>query len=295
MRFTVFTPAYNRANLLGILYGSLKRQTFKDFEWVVVDDCSKDNTADLFNEWTKEKNDFEIRYIKREKNGGKHRAINDGVATARGEMFVIVDSDDWLREDALELADKLEKTIKNKNQFAGVAFNKCYPNGDLVGSTFEGEILDATNLERKKYGMLSDKAEIFYTAVLRAFPFPEFEGEVFVTEATVWNEIAHAGYKIRWCNQNVYYCEYLPGGLSDNAFKLNLKNPLGWRYYYERSMVWYKKDKLAWIQFFMLYIRFSLHATKKITIKKGYFFLTMFLLPLCYINYLRDKYKFKKM
>jgi len=293
MRFTVFTATYNRANLLGILYASLKRQTFKDFEWIVVDDCSKDNTTDLFDEWTKENNGFEIRYIKREKNGGKHRAINDGMAVARGEMFFIVDSDDWLREDALELADKLEKTIKDKDQFSGISFCKCYPNGDLVGSTFKGEVLDATSLECKKYRIWGDKAEIFYTAVLRSFPFPEFEGEIFVTEDTVWNEIAHAGYKIRWCNQNIYFCEYLPGGLSSNAFKLYVKNPLGARYYYERHIVWYKSVSVR-LQSVMQIVRFSLHAKKKNNVKGFFLFLTLIFFPLSYIIFLRDKCKLKK-
>ncbi|MBQ7385547.1 MAG: glycosyltransferase family 2 protein [Ruminococcus sp.] len=74
-RITVFTPTYNRAYIISNLYNSIKKQTFKNFEWLVVDDGSTDNTEDLFKKWQHEDNDFVIRYYKTV-NGGKHRAIN---------------------------------------------------------------------------------------------------------------------------------------------------------------------------------------------------------------------------
>ena len=97
---TVFTPTYNRAYIIENLYKSLQRQTFKDFEWLVIDDGSTDNTEELFASWTNEIS-FPVRYIKQQ-NGGKHRAINRGVKEANGELFFIVDCDDYLREDAVE-------------------------------------------------------------------------------------------------------------------------------------------------------------------------------------------------
>ena len=91
---TVFTPTYNRAYSLPRLYESLQKQTFKDFEWLIVDDGSTDNTVDMVTGWSKE-GKLTIRYIQMT-NGGKHRAINKGVALAKGKLFFIVDSDDWL-------------------------------------------------------------------------------------------------------------------------------------------------------------------------------------------------------
>ena len=97
---TVFTPTYNRAYIIPKLYESLKRQTVKDFEWLVVDDGSTDNTSELLAEWTKE-NDFPVRYIW-QPNGGKPRAITKALAEAKGEWFFIVDSDDFISDDAIE-------------------------------------------------------------------------------------------------------------------------------------------------------------------------------------------------
>ena len=91
MMITVFTPTYNRGYIISNLYDSLKRQTVKTFEWIVIDDGSTDHTEKLFQNFLKEKNDFSITY-KKVPNGGKHRAINKGVSLAKGDLFFIVDS-----------------------------------------------------------------------------------------------------------------------------------------------------------------------------------------------------------
>ena len=101
MKITVFTPTYNRAYIIENLYRSLQRQTVKDFEWLVIDDGSTDNTQELFDKWISEENAFPIRYYK-QRNGGKCRAINRALDLAQGELFFTVDSDDYLTKDALE-------------------------------------------------------------------------------------------------------------------------------------------------------------------------------------------------
>mgnify|MGYP000231771201 CR=1 FL=1 len=78
---SVFTPTYNRAYILPALYQSLQRQTCRNFEWIIVDDGSTDNTGELIASWQKDHNDFTIIYRKQQ-NGGKHTAINYGVALA---------------------------------------------------------------------------------------------------------------------------------------------------------------------------------------------------------------------
>lgn len=98
---TVFTPVYNRAYIINQLYQSLLRQTNYGFEWLIIDDGSTDNIAELVSQWIADTEDFEIR-LYRQPNGGKHRAINRGVQLAKGDAFLIVDSDDYLTEDAID-------------------------------------------------------------------------------------------------------------------------------------------------------------------------------------------------
>ncbi len=204
MRITVFTPTFNRAYIIEKLYQSLKKQTFRDFEWIVINDGSIDNTNELFKEIMIDSHDFSIRYFS-VPNGGKHRAINLGVNLAQGELFFIVDSDDYLTDNALEIIDNIEKGIPQakKNEFAGICGLRGYDEKNYIGTTFEKEnqdTLDITVLEREKYNISGDKSEVFYTSILKKYPFPEFKNEKFVTECVVWDKIAHDNYKLRFFN-----------------------------------------------------------------------------------------------
>lgn len=229
MKITVFTPTYNRAYTLPKLYESLKRQKFTDFEWVIVDDGSTDNTADVVSRMIEESPVFCIQYLRTE-NGGKHRAINRAIDLAQGELFFLVDSDDWLPDDSLEYIDQIESGIptEQKNNFAGIYGLKCHLNNEIIGRTFQGEKLDINFLQRNKYGIRGDKAEVYYTRVLKQYPFPEIEGEKFLTERIVWDKIAYDGYLIRFFNHNVYYCEYLEDGLTHGGYALYANNPKQW-------------------------------------------------------------------
>ena len=120
---TVFTPTYNRAYILGNLYRSLQRQSFRDFEWLIIDDGSSDNTEELAVQWQNEGNDFPIRYDK-VPNGGRCRAINKGLNLAQGKLFFIMDSDNILTDSALERVNCWEKTITDNSMIAGVIGNR---------------------------------------------------------------------------------------------------------------------------------------------------------------------------
>lgn len=241
MRITVFTPTYNRGYIIDHLYQSLRRQTFTDFEWIVVDDGSTDDTKGQFERYLKEQNQFSITYLQTE-NGGKHRAINRGVSAANGDLFFIVDSDDYLTDTALERIDRIDKTIPHNTdeKFGGVCGLKGYSETSIVGKTFDGELLDIRTLDRPKYGISGDKAEVFYTEVLKKYPFPEYPGENFITECVVWDKIAADGYKLRFFNEIVYICDYLPDGLSAHSAELFAATPKGYGLYLYQSALFKK-------------------------------------------------------
>ena len=175
---TVFTPTFNRGYIIETLYRSLCRQTNKDFEWLVVDDGSTDNTQELIQSFVKEAL-IEIRYIK-QPNGGKHRALNRGVKAAIGELFFIVDSDDYLADNALEQIAKHYDDIRDDASFAGVCGIRAFFSGKRIGGDCDFGILDCSSLDfRYKYHYKGDMAEVFKTEILRQYPFPEIEGEKF--------------------------------------------------------------------------------------------------------------------
>ena len=123
---TVFTPTYNRKKELSNLYNSLLSQTYKDFEWLIVDDGSKDDTKSLINKFKTEKK-IRINYIYKE-NGGKPSAYNVGLINAKGEIFLCVDSDDIISSDALKIIyDDYKKNYENSNRGEenNVEFGAC--------------------------------------------------------------------------------------------------------------------------------------------------------------------------
>ena len=234
---TIFTPTFNRAYIISKLYESLLRQTYTDFEWIVVDDGSTDDTGKLLTEFIVEKK-ISIRYVRTE-NGGKHRAINKGVALARGELFFIVDSDDYLTDDALKAVHDEWRKIRDKQDLSGLCF-RCisYNDSRVIGEPFPAYAFESDHIEiAHRYKIFGDKAEIFRTDVLRQFPFPEIPGENFIPEALIWCRMSKQ-YKILFIDRGIYMCEYLPDGLSKN-FLLNLKrNPKGFRLFYREQLTY---------------------------------------------------------
>lgn len=246
MNITVCTPTYNRAHLLNKLYTSLKKQNYNSFQWIIVDDGSTDDTEAIVNEFIKE-NNINIRYIKK-KNGGKHTALNIGIDNAEGELFWIVDSDDYIIDDALKYIWNKWCELKDNKDFAGLSALRGYENKKVIGTTVNEEYIDADVLTyRYKYRVLGDKSEIYRTDILKKYKFPEYKEEKFLTEAVVWNRIANDGYKIRWFNKVIYICEYLEGGLTNTSDKNIMDSWQGTTLYY-KELLSYKqvplKDKI---------------------------------------------------
>lgn len=258
---TVFTPTYNRAYIIEKLYRSLQSQTISDFEWLIIDDGSTDKTKELFDTWMKENNKFPIRYYKVE-NGGKHRAINKATDLAQGKLFFIVDSDDHLTEDALETIIRWADGIPIGEKYCGISGNRGNNIKEFIGTTFIGEYIDATSLERKLNNISGDKAEVFYTEILRRYKFEEINGENFITEATVWDRMAYDGYKIRWFNKVIYICDYLEDGLTNNLKEIFSKNPKGTAIYINQQIKFYNynlKGRLANYHLYYDFVKNTVH------------------------------------
>lgn len=232
-RITVFTPTYNRAYIIEKLYNSLKRQNYVDFEWLVVDDGSSDNTEDIFKIWSNENNPFTIRYYKTE-NGGKHRAINMGLDLADGEIFFTVDSDDELTNDALFKINQWFEQIADNDEIQGIVANRGYSESGTINNYFLEDYMDAYLIdmhkivENGKKVLDGERAIAFYTDFHKKYKFPEFDGEKFMTEAVVYNRMSHDNYKMRFFNDIIWIYEYQSDGLTKAGTKLFINNPKGY-------------------------------------------------------------------
>ncbi len=221
----ILTPTYNREHLLPRLYESLKAQTDKGFTWYIVDDGSTDNTEQLCKAFVSD--EIKVVYIKQE-NGGKHTAINTAMQVIEEPLTFIVDSDDYLSTDAVETIIKDYEGYRENQSIAGMSYYKAHFDGTVVGDSFEKDyyISDymAYIINKRIKG---DKAEVFKTDILRQFPFPVHENENFCSEAVVWIEISKQ-YAFLYRSKAIYFCEYLPDGLSKQGKKRVLKNPLAY-------------------------------------------------------------------
>ncbi|KAA6312514.1 putative glycosyltransferase EpsJ [termite gut metagenome] len=214
MLTTVFTPTYNRESYLKILFNSLQEQTNKNFEWILVDDGSTDNTSEIADE-IKRKANFSFHYYKKE-NGGKHTAINLAMKYAKGEMFFCVDSDDYLGSNAIKMINEYYPQIKDSDKICAVTFLRHHHDGTPMGTQKNPTNL-VTNFQayRFQYGIEGERAEVVKTEILRNYPFPVFGNEKLCTEGVVWNRIAKKYDSLYIANvEPIYFCEYLPDGLT---------------------------------------------------------------------------------
>lgn len=230
MEITVFTPTYNRGYIIETLYRSLQRQTFKDFEWIIVDDGSSDNTEKLVQNWIRENNFFPIYYYKKE-NGGKCRAINYGLDLAKGRLFFTVDSDDYLTDNALEKIIYWEGTISDKTAFCGVAGNRGTSETETPNRPFRESYRDAYSWEQFPEAsddpLDGERADVYYTQLFKKYRYPEFEGEKYLIPCIPHLRMAHDGYKMRFFPDIIWVCKYREDGLTMQGNMRFIKNPAG--------------------------------------------------------------------
>ncbi|ESU73770.1 beta-glycosyltransferase [Geobacillus thermopakistaniensis] len=229
INLTIFTPTYNRGYILKNCYESLCRQINKNFIWLIVDDGSTDNTEELVNTWIKE-NRIKIVYIK-QKNAGKHVAHNTGVLNCNTEMFVCVDSDDYLTDDAVKVIYDNWGYIKLNNSLAGMIALRGHNHQEALGTRMPKGINKCKISDLyQKYGFKGDTMMVFKTDILKRNLFPVFEGEKFVTEAVIYDKIDQ-NYEMMLLDKILYICEYLEDGYSRNIQEVHRKNPIGYIYF----------------------------------------------------------------
>ncbi|GEP42006.1 glycosyltransferase family 2 protein [Brevifollis gellanilyticus] len=190
--FTVYTPTYNRAHTLHRCYDSLKAQTNRDFEWLIVDDGSTDGTAELVAQWQAENLLPVIRYEPRP-HGGAHRVHNHGLAVAHGQMMIKLDSDDGCVPQALERLRFHWESIPESERagFSGVTGLCQDQDGKLVGCEFPNAPLDCTAAELDYiHHVHGEKWGFLRLDVLRQFPFPEDCTGNFIPESYVWSQVS---------------------------------------------------------------------------------------------------------
>jgi len=250
--FTVFTATYNRAHTLRRVYESLLSQTMHDFEWLIVDDGSTDDTEACVQEMIRDTR-LTIRYIKKS-NGGVHTAHNVAIEQASGKLFLRLDSDDACVPQALEaLLEKwLEIPENRRYSYSGVSCLCMQPFGELVGDAYP---TDGWDSDYAVLGSLRGEKWGFHRVdVLREHRFPEFAGERFCPEGLVWARL-HDKYKTRCFNVSLRIYFDSNDSISSSMTRTRYQSPKGVALYY-----WEQMNRLGAFRAFrhaINYVRFS--------------------------------------
>lgn len=281
---TVFTPTYNRGYTIHKCYESLKRQTNKDFIWLVVDDGSTDNTKDIIDDYIKE-GIIDIKYIYQE-NQGMHGAHNTAYENIDTELNVCIDSDDYMTDNAVEKIIEFWNKNKDKN-IAGVIGLDSYENGNIIGSKFPNELKTSTLFELyHKHGVTGDKKIVYRTDLTKQYPYPIFEGEKYVGLAYKYYQI-DLEYELALMNEVLCVVEYMEDGSSLNMLNQYRKNPKGFAFYRLENM---KNPKASLIYKFKECIHYVassfISKDKKYIMKSNQKILTILATPIGILLYI---------
>lgn len=257
-QLTILTPTYQRRENLQKLYSTLCTQDNKNFVWLVFDDGSTDGTRDLVEKWIGENRiNIDYRY---KTNGGKQTVINEAMKIISNEMTFIVDSDDWLTNDAVSTIYQYYQKYGNDRTLCGFSFWRMFPDGTPNGPIFPYDDWKCTYFQsrilRHNGG---DKAEVWFTKCLKEYPFPEYENEKCYPEDGIWMRLS-GKYDMIHVNKGIYIGEYLKGGLSDSNISTRIEMwPKGM---VDRALVYLERpcNLLTLVKQTMLYIIYGIYG-----------------------------------
>lgn len=217
---SIVVPIYNVENYLRMCLDSIQNQTYQNFECLLINDGSPDNSADICREYLAK--DARFRYFEKE-NGGSSSARNFGIERSEGEYVTFVDSDDWLEHDALQL---LYDALKKENADISIGRYNCYDesrcqylfydsNPDDSLEVIEGkEIIDREGVEEMKTGNWTVAyLKLFKRELLQDLPFPIGK----MAEDTYWTwKVLLKASKVVYLNRCIYWYRVgLTGTLSN--------------------------------------------------------------------------------
>lgn len=231
---TIFTPTYNRAHTLLRTYNSLCQQTCKDFEWLIIDDGSTDNTREVVEKWICN-SDFKIRYIYQE-NQGMHGAHNTAYKNITTELNTCIDSDDYMPFEAVENIITFWRENRS-NKYAGFIGLDQREDGTIIGSSFPPEMKQTTLMDFYANGGKGDKKLVYRTDIVKQYPeYPLFEGERYVGLAYKYMLIDQ-DYKLLTLNKPLVIVEYQADGSSNMMWKQYWNNPRGFAFFRKTEML----------------------------------------------------------
>lgn len=238
---TVFTPTYNREDLLPRGYSALCRQTSHDFCWMIIDDGSKDNTRELVKSWliadtlelredgfagySKDVDWLHIEYVYKE-NGGLHTGYNKAIEKMDTEICVCIDSDDYMPDDAVESIVDFwnDKRSDNLSGFIGLDYydGKNEPIGGFFSDCSKEVHLADIDYRLKHHG--DTKMVLRVDLLKRVAPQPSFPGEKNFNPIYMIMLVDRI-HPFLLINRNLCFVDYQDTGMAANIYRQYVNSP----------------------------------------------------------------------
>lgn len=234
MKISILTATYNREKLLPNLYQSLieNSKTFQNFEWLIMDDGSTDQTRELVKQWMKE-NKIEIHYYYQE-NQGKMAAINHLNNHVTGDIWIEMDSDDVFCEHTLDKIARDYETLED--DVYGILYYKHLTGMETKKDEhLENKVLKLYDMHYK-YGYTYDMALTFKTAYRKQYQYPLEHGERFITEARMYYKMDQDYQGLLIKNDVIMDCAYMDDGYTKNIMEVFKKYPYGYYEYFKELL-----------------------------------------------------------
>ena len=253
---TIFTPTFNRGYILENAYNSLLKQKYKKFKWVIIDDGSHDNTRELINKWISD-DLIEINY-KYQENQGRFAAFNSGKEYFEGELVITLDSDDYLKDDALQSIVDFWDDFNEKTLVSGIIAYFEGEDGDIIGNEFpRGLEKERSYILYDKYGLTGDKFMIYRLEIMNSISYRVYPGERFGGDAVIFNKMNDI-YPMALFHRKLCHREYQTDSITNNLKKHHYSSPRGMRDHYLDALYHEKYNKKNIIKHMIGFETFSI-------------------------------------
>ena len=243
---SIITPVYNCEKLLAKTIDCVINQTYKNWELLLVDDCSTDNSYKVINEY--QKRDKRIKYIKLKENSGAAIARNTALNKSKGRFIAYLDSDDLWKKEKLE--HQIEFMLKNDYAFTCTDYEKIDENGNKLKKIKIPKKVDYNFFLRntiiQTVGVMVDTKKTGKEVLV----MPNIRRR---QDAATWCQLLKNGFDCYEVPEYLSYYRVVPNSLSSNKLKAVKMN---W--------YWYRKiEKLSLLKTIYCFAGYAFNAVKK--------------------------------
>ena len=222
---SIITPLYNKEKFILDCIQSVKNQIYKNWEWIIVDDCSTDSSLEILKPYVDE--DQRIKLHRLPTNQGAGPARNLAIKEAEGKYIAFLDSDDIWTQDKLSV--HVEFMEERQASFSHTSYGYIDEEGRVIKDTFHVSNTPVTYQDLLKRTEISCLTAMYNTEVIGKKYMPAIRRK---QDYALWLDILKAGYSSIPLDKELAFYRQVSGSNTSNKFMLILGH---WKFLYYRE------------------------------------------------------------